>query len=169
MIDAVVFAVLSLAVGLVSIYARPAWLRAAAYAGLVVGILLLWYAALGQPRPQYLHIPSGTVLGYHLDEPNAIYLWLMPNGSAQPLALQLPWYDDVQQSPRRGTASQQSRRQPQDEERGERVRTACQTHLLRESRRELTGEDAAAVNEEPLSSALSFGTWAEGSVRTTLV
>jgi len=95
MIDAVVFAVLSLAVGLVSIYARPAWLRAAAYAGLVVGILLLWYAALGQPRPQYLHIPSGTVLGYHLDEPNAIYLWLMPNGSAQPLALQLPWYDDV--------------------------------------------------------------------------
>ena len=95
MIDAMLFAALSLAVGLASIYARSARLRSAAYAGLVVGILLLWFASLGQPRPEYFQVPSGTVLAYRLDEPHAIYLWLVPEGSVQPLALQLPWHDDV--------------------------------------------------------------------------
>lgn len=95
MIDVLVFAALALGVGLVSIYAASAWLRAGAYVGLVAGVLFLWYASLGLPRPEYFRVPSGTVLGYRLDEPNAIYLWLVPNGSAQPLALQLPWHADV--------------------------------------------------------------------------
>lgn len=95
MIDAIVFAVLALAIGLASIYAKSAWLRAGSYAGLVAGMMLLWYFSLGQPRPQYFQIPSGTVLSYQLDEPNAIYLWLVPNGSVEPLALALPWHDDV--------------------------------------------------------------------------
>lgn len=95
MIDVAIFAALALAVGLVSIYARSATVRAGGFAGFVAGILLLWYTALGLPRPQYLHVPHGTVLGYHLDQPKAIYLWLMPDGSAQPLALQLPWQQDV--------------------------------------------------------------------------
>lgn len=95
MIDVAIFAALALAIGLVSIYGRTASVRAGGFAGFVVGILFLWYTALGIPRPQYLHVPHGTVLGYHLDQPNAIYLWLMPDGSAQPLALQLPWREDV--------------------------------------------------------------------------
>lgn len=95
MIDVALFAVLSLAVGLVAIYGRSAWLRTGTYAGLMVGMGFLWFTSLGQPRPAYLHVPDGTVLSYRLDEPNAIYLWLVPEGSAQPLAFQLPWHDDV--------------------------------------------------------------------------
>ena len=57
MIDVILFAALSLVVGLVSIYGRRAWLRAAAYAGLVVGIGCLWFTSLGLPRPTYLHVP----------------------------------------------------------------------------------------------------------------
>lgn len=95
MIDVVIFAVLSLVVGLVSIYGRSSSLRAGSYAGLIVAVGLLWYTSLGLPRPQYLQVPHGTVLGYRLDEPKAIYLWLIPDGSAVPLALQLPWRQDV--------------------------------------------------------------------------
>jgi hypothetical protein len=95
MIDVAVFAALALAVGLLSIYGRSSTLRAAGFAGFVAGILLLWYTALGLPRPQYLQVPHGTVLGYSLDQPRAIYLWLMPDGSTQPLALQLPWKEDI--------------------------------------------------------------------------
>ena len=95
MIDVFIFAALAVLIGLVSIYGRTATMRAAGFAGFVAGILLLWYTALGLPRPQYLHVPHGTVLGYHLEQPKAIYLWLMPDGSAQPLALQLPWREDV--------------------------------------------------------------------------
>lgn len=95
MIDAAVFAVLSVGVGVISIFGRSAALRAAAYAGLVVGMLALWYLSMGLPRPQVVAIPDGTVVGYRLDEPRHIYLWLVPNGSAQPLALALPWRDDV--------------------------------------------------------------------------
>ncbi len=95
MIDVIVFAVLAVMVGLVSIYGRSGALRAAGFAGFVTGILLLWFAALGLPRPQYLQVPRGTVLGYHLDQPKAIYVWLMPDGSPQPIALELPWRTDV--------------------------------------------------------------------------
>lgn len=95
MIDVAIFAALALAVGLLSIYARSSTVRAAGFAGFVAGILLLWYTALGLPRPQYVQVPHGTVLGFHLDQPRAIYLWLMPDGSTEPLALQLPWHEDV--------------------------------------------------------------------------
>ena len=95
MIDVLVFAGLSLVVGIVSIYGRSSTLRAAAYACLVAGMLLLWYSSLGIPRPQFLQVPKGTVLGYRLDEPKAIYLWLVPDGAVRPLALELPWRNDV--------------------------------------------------------------------------
>lgn len=95
MIDVLIFAALAMVIGLVSIYGRTPTMRAVGFGGFVVGILLLWYTALGLPRPQYLHVPHGTVLGYYLEQPKAIYLWLMPDGSAQPLALQLPWREDV--------------------------------------------------------------------------
>ena len=93
--DVVIFAVLSIGAGLIAMYGRSGWLRAGTYAGLLVGMGLLWFTSMGLPRPTYLHVPNGTVLSYRLDEPNAIYLWLVPEGSAQPLALQLPWHDDV--------------------------------------------------------------------------
>lgn len=95
MIDVVVFAVVSVTVGLVSIHAKPAALRTAAFAVLIGSTIGLWYFSLGLPRPEYAHVPNGTVLSYSLDEPKAIYLWLMPDGSAEPLAFVLPWRNDV--------------------------------------------------------------------------
>jgi hypothetical protein len=95
MSDVIIFAVLSLTVGLISINGRSPALRAGSYAGLVAGLLLFWYASLGLPRPEYVRVPHGTVLGYRLDEPKAIYVWLVPDGGAQPLSLQLPWRNDV--------------------------------------------------------------------------
>jgi hypothetical protein len=95
MIDVIVFAIASLVVGLVAIYGRSAWMRTAGYAGLIAAVLVLWFAAMGLPRPAYLPVPNGTILSYSLDEPRAIYLWLVPEGSTQPLALKLPWHEDV--------------------------------------------------------------------------
>jgi hypothetical protein len=82
-------------VGFVSICGKSGTLRAGAFAGLIASTLALWYSSLGLPRPGYLPIPSGIVLSYRLDEPKAIYLWLLPDDSVQPLAFQLPWRDDV--------------------------------------------------------------------------
>lgn len=98
MTDNVAFAALAAIVGLVSIYGRSPWLRAGGYAALVAGVLLLWFTALGVPRPEYFRVPEGTVVAYRLDEPHAIYVWLVPEGSARPLALELPWQNDTASS-----------------------------------------------------------------------
>lgn len=93
--DIILFAAITVVVGFISIYGRSSNLRASAFAALIVSTIAIWYCSLGLPRPQYLHVPTGTVLSYSLDEPKAIYLWLVPDGSAQPLAFQLPWRSDV--------------------------------------------------------------------------
>ncbi|MGH7660810.1 MAG: hypothetical protein ACRENA_07850 [Vulcanimicrobiaceae bacterium] len=95
MTDAFVLLALSLVAGLVSIYGKSSALRAGAFAVLVVGMFVLWYASTGVPRLQYLHVPRGTVLSFRLDEPKAIYLWLVPDGDVRPIALELPWRNDV--------------------------------------------------------------------------
>ena len=90
MIGNIIFAVATLVVGVVAIYGRLPAIRAAGYAALVVSVLLLWHVSLGLPRPDYI-VPTGTVLGYSLDEPRAIYLWLIPDSATQPLAVEVPW------------------------------------------------------------------------------
>ena len=64
MSDVIVFAAASVVVGLVSIYGKPSAIRASAFAVLVVSTIALWYFSLGLPRPEYVHVPNGTVLSF---------------------------------------------------------------------------------------------------------
>jgi hypothetical protein len=87
----VLFGLLAVTVGACAISARGAWVRAAAFT-VTLGLSgALWQLSLGEPRPVLFAAPSGTVVGYHLDEPRAIYLWVTPTGSAVPAAYELPW------------------------------------------------------------------------------
>jgi hypothetical protein len=70
------------------------WRSAVAYGIcliLVSGGLL--YEA-GNPRPVWTviqPIQKATLVGVVLDEPNAIYIWILQQGGATPVAYQLPW------------------------------------------------------------------------------
>lgn len=65
---------------------------AIAYAALVVAVLFGWHFSLGHARPVGWHSGyAGKVVAYRLDEPHAIYLWMVPKGQKTPLSLQLPW------------------------------------------------------------------------------
>jgi hypothetical protein len=86
-----VFVLAGAMLGIISAFARAPWLRAATYASLVAALLLVWHFSLGLPRAEYVQVPAGTVLAYSLDEPHAIYLWILPDGSTQPLSIWLPW------------------------------------------------------------------------------
>jgi hypothetical protein len=59
---------------------------------------MLWQSSLGLPRPTSLDLrdPQGTVVSYVVDEPNAILLWLVPDGSSIPRSYALPF--DMQQA-----------------------------------------------------------------------
>lgn len=91
MIAAAVFAVAALLLGAASLYRGGAWARALAYTALVAGLAGLWWSSLGVPRPLWMGGDVGTVVAYRLDEPRAIYVWVVPEGSSVPLALELPW------------------------------------------------------------------------------
>jgi hypothetical protein len=54
---------------------------------------MLWQSSLGLPRPTMLepHYPQGTVVSYVVDEPDAILLWLVPDGSSMPRSYALPF------------------------------------------------------------------------------
>ena len=105
------YAVAAVVVGAVSLYGRAAWLRAGAFCCLLAALGAVWWASLGQPRPVLLGVPQGTVAAFELDEPRAIYVWLMVPGARAPIALALPWneaaaaelHDAQQQAKRRGT------------------------------------------------------------------
>ena len=87
----VLFALLAVTVGACAISARGPWIRAAAFSVSLGVSAALWQLSLGLPRPVLISAPTGTVVGYHLDEPRAIYLWVTPPGSAIPASLELPW------------------------------------------------------------------------------
>ena len=56
----------------------------------IVGLI----QAEGTPRPRwtFLHAPSqAVVIASRLQEPTAIYLWLLQPGSSVPVAVRLPW------------------------------------------------------------------------------
>ncbi len=90
---AALFAAAALMTGAASLFAARPWLKAGAYCALVVAMGVTWWASLGRPRPilPLLGIPAGTVAAFSLDEPRAIYVWLMPPGARVPVALALPW------------------------------------------------------------------------------
>jgi hypothetical protein len=86
-----VFVTAALVVGAASLYGRTAWLRSGAYCVLVAALAALWWSSLGTPRPVLLGAPRGTVAAFSLDEPRAIYVWLLLPGAHVPIALALPW------------------------------------------------------------------------------
>ena len=91
--SAALYGLLALMAGAASLFARREWVRAGAYCLLLVGLAGVWIASLGHPRPVGLggNPRSGTVVAFSLDEPDAIYVWLMRPGAREPLALELPW------------------------------------------------------------------------------
>ncbi len=90
---AALFAAAALMTGAASLFAARPWLKAGAYCALVIAMGAMWWASLGRPRPilPLLGIPAGTIAAFSLDEPRAIYVWLMPPGARVPVALALPW------------------------------------------------------------------------------
>lgn len=70
---------------------RRAWGKAVGFL-ITLGLMAaLWQASLGRPRPAIMPPPMGVVTGFMLDEPHAIYLWIVPNGRRVPVAYRLPW------------------------------------------------------------------------------
>jgi len=93
---AAIFAAAALVVGAASLFAAADWLKAGAYCVLVAALAAVWWLSLGQPRPVLAGlpgagIPAGTVGAFLVDEPHAIYVWLLTNDTHAPLSLALPW------------------------------------------------------------------------------
>lgn len=88
-----VFGAISLLLGAVVLFSSQerTWLRVAAFCALLVALPMLWQSSLGLPRPTELDLadPSGTVVSYVVDEPKAILVWLVPDGSNLPRAYSL--------------------------------------------------------------------------------
>lgn len=91
--SAAIYGLAALLAGAASLFARRDWLRTGAYCLLLAGLAGVWIASLGHPRPVELGFgaPSGTVVAFSLDEPHAIYVWLMAPGAREPIAFELPW------------------------------------------------------------------------------
>lgn len=97
MIATIVFAASSLLAGAASLFAKGAWTRAVAYSFLVVATsYALWFTA-GEPRPVWFGTPVGTVVSYSLAEKQAIYLWVVPDGTDHPIAFAFPWSEEKAQ------------------------------------------------------------------------
>ena len=90
------------AMGLLGLWpARSAGKRSLIVAAFAVAVIA-WIVGLsdlmGRPRPMGLtHAMSmaGTVLTSQLRENEAIYLYVLPDGTTEPLSLVLPWSTDV--------------------------------------------------------------------------
>ncbi|MGH7056432.1 MAG: hypothetical protein ACREFZ_00930 [Acetobacteraceae bacterium] len=97
MIPAAAFAALAVLAGAASLFARTALVRCGAYCVLLCAVSAVWLGALGHARPVALlpgiGRPNGTVVAFRVDEPRAIYVWLAIAGTAEPLALRLPWQE----------------------------------------------------------------------------
>jgi hypothetical protein len=91
------FAVFSVALGLASLR-RATWLSVTLYLGSIITLACAIVLAMGQPRPQwtFLRAPhDATLLASRLQEPVAIYLWLLPDGVSVPVAVKLPWSESA--------------------------------------------------------------------------
>lgn len=78
---------------------RATWIRVSAVAATALLMPLAYLTLtllLSKPKPISLewyerNAPRATVLGVSLDEGNAIYLWLVLEGSVEPRAYVMPW------------------------------------------------------------------------------
>jgi hypothetical protein len=91
------FAIFSLALGLASMR-RATWWSVALYLGAIVTLACAIILAMGEPRPRwtFLHVPkNATLIASQLEEPVAIYVWLLPDGMTVPVAIKLPWSEQA--------------------------------------------------------------------------
>jgi hypothetical protein len=90
-----VFAVAAVLLGSVVLFFHRihAWVRVSAFCALLFVLLMLWQSSLGLPRPTMLelHDPQGTVVSYVVNEPDAILVWLVADGSSVPRSYALPF------------------------------------------------------------------------------
>lgn len=104
----ILFGLLALTVGSCAISARGPWIRTGAFC-LCLGLsAALWQVSLGRPRPVLFSAPTGRVVSYSLDEPRAIYLWVMPPGATIPASFELPWSE--RQASQLQTAAEQAKK-----------------------------------------------------------
>lgn len=112
---------------------------AAALFGLIaVAAPITYFDGAGMPKPASLEwrpLAEAKVVAVSLDEPKAIYLWLIADGDTQPRAYILPWQS------RTAEQAQQAMQQAQKSGRGVRMRHAPGT--------EPSGEDEAVFYPEP--------------------
>ena len=54
--------------------------------------VILFTQILGKPIPVWAEVGiRGKVIFFSLDEPNYVYIWVLPEGSLEPVAITLPW------------------------------------------------------------------------------
>jgi hypothetical protein len=91
------FAVFSFALGFASLR-RATWFSVALYLCAIIALACAIVLAMGQPRPRWTFVQAphdATLLAAHLQEPVAIYLWLLPDGVSTPVAVKLPWSESA--------------------------------------------------------------------------
>jgi hypothetical protein len=86
-------ATFALALGFASL-GSITWRRFALYLASIAALTVAVVTAEGMPRPRwtFLHAPQqATIIASQMQEPEAIYLWVLPRGSLVPVAIRLPW------------------------------------------------------------------------------
>jgi hypothetical protein len=107
MIIPIVYIALALALGFFVINYRSLFLRLTSYAILVVTLVAIWQSCLGLPRYTEVQVfdIKGKILSYQLDEPNAIYIWVLQKDEVAPVSLQLKWSTETAQKMQDATAT----------------------------------------------------------------
>lgn len=95
-----VTAVLTLGIYCLVVLPRYGWRKVAAPSvlGLVYGAFLFCsLQALGHPKPAWIEMSGqdeARLVAYSFNEGHAIYLWLQPQDSPEPIAYALPWQEE---------------------------------------------------------------------------
>ena len=90
---ALIIAVIAASVAaVVAIRPQISYVKAIAFAVFCAVSILVWQTALGQPRHTGWHSGlHGVVLAFQLDQPRAIRLWVLRDGTTRPVYFALPW------------------------------------------------------------------------------
>lgn len=93
MTASIIFFAILLAVGYALLASLPTARRVGLYAAMLVSAGSMLILAYGVPRPMWMQGRplDGTLVGVSLDEGHAIYAWVRPVTTSQPVALRLPW------------------------------------------------------------------------------
>ena len=97
--NSIIFVIATLLTGYFALAIRNSTLKAIFYSSFVVCFIFMWQQTLGVPLPQDLNVfhQKGKVIAQSFDEPNAIYVWMLPEHSRTPIYVQLPWEMQIAQ------------------------------------------------------------------------